>query len=126
MTDRPRPLRRIVFAWLLYSVAVVGLSLTTGYRASRAARAPQYLLTKTRVVVETTPVPVDEQEAEIQRRFSEAGEETTVPEVQPMFVLGLLDAALPLVVAGGLIAIAAALFVRRRERFGRATPEDLS
>jgi len=126
MADRPRPLRRIVFAWLLFSAAVFCVSLLTGYRASRAARAPQYLFTKTRVVVETTPVPIDDQEAEIQRRFSEAGEETTVPEVQPMFVLGLLDAALPLVVAGGLVAIAAALFVRRGERFGRATADDVS
>lgn len=99
--------------WLAISALVVLVSLATGYRASRAAKAPQYLFTKTAVVVERPVTPTDETEAEIQRRFAEAGEENTVSELEPMFVLGLLDGAIPMVVVSGVLAAAVGL-VRRR------------
>src|SRR5262245_7358690 len=107
---------RLFLAWFLFSIAVLAVSLVTGCRASRAAKAPQYLLTKTHVVIERSAVPADEQEAEILRRFAEAGEDTSVSELQPMFVLGLLDGALPLVAISGLLALYVA---RRRRRFAR-------
>lgn len=97
---RIRPLR----AWLVLSAAVLCISLGTGYRASRAARAPQYLFTKTRVVVEIEPTPADAREAAIETAFAEAGAADTVPQIQPMFVLGLLDGALPIIALGGLAA----------------------
>lgn len=106
--------RRVLFAWLCFSFAIVAVSLVTGYRASRVVGEPQYLFTKTRVIAEVERTPADETEAEVQRQFAAAGESTTEPETRPMFVLGLLDAALPLVVASGLIAVAIALILRRR------------
>lgn len=103
--------------WLGFSTLVVLTSLATGYRASRAAGAPQYLLTKTSIVVERPAVAVDEQEAEILRRLAEAGEDSRVSELQPMFVFGLLDGALPLVLISGMLVWGVG-FVRRR-RAGR-------
>ena len=103
--------------WLAFSTLVVLVSLATGYRASRAAGAPQYLLTKTSVVVERPAVAADEQEAELLRRLAEAGEDTRVSELQPMFVFGLLDGALPLVLISGLLVWGVG-YVRRR-RAGR-------
>jgi len=102
--------------WLAFSALAVLASLATGYRASRAANAPQYLFTKTAVVVERPVVPADEREAEIQRRFAEAGEENTVSELEPMFVLGLLDGALPIVTISGLLAFGVGLIQRRKAR----------
>lgn len=102
--------------WIVFTIAILGISLATGYRASRAARAPMYLLTKTSVVVEKPATPTDEREAEIQRRFAEAGEENTVSELEPMFVLGLLDGALPIVIISGLLAFGVGLIQRRKAR----------
>ncbi len=113
--------------WLAFSTLVVLVSLATGYRASRAAGAPVYLLTKTSVVVERPAVAADAQEAEILRRMAEAGEDSRVSELQPMFVLGLLDAALPLVLFSGLLVWGAG-FVRRRRarrRFANAGADSL-
>src|SRR5262245_3309612 len=111
--------RRVLAVWLVFSVTIVAVSLFTGYHASREVGAPQYLFTKTRVFVDVERAPVDETDAEVQRKFAEAGESTTEPESRPMFVLGLLDAALPLVGASGLIAVAVAMMVRRRRIAGR-------
>src|SRR5262249_934474 len=95
------------------STLVIGFSIYTGYRASVAARGPQYLLTKTQVVVEATPAPSNEVEAEVQRRFAEAGEDTAGPLLRPMVVVGLLDGALAIVAVSGFAAL---LWSRHRRR----------
>jgi len=102
----------------MFSLLVAGVSLATGYRASRAAGVPQYLFTKTRVLVETVPPPADETEAEIEAALAESGEPPrTVVEFRPMFVLGALDGALPMVIVGGIAALIWTL-CRRRTRAG--------
>lgn len=98
--------------WFVFTAVVLSVSLITGYRASRAAQAPQYLFTKTRVVVEVEFVPAGAEDAAVEAAFREAGEApSTVPEFHPLFVLGLLDAALP---AEMLCLLACVIWSRRR------------
>src|SRR5215813_7939424 len=91
--------------WIFFSALVLGVSIGTGYRASRAALEPQYLLTKTSVLVEVPYVPADETEARLEATMADAGAALkTVREERPMFVLGLADAAVPAIILTGLPA----------------------
>lgn len=102
----------ILAIWLFFASLTLIVSLVTGYRASVAAKAPQYLFTKSTVIVEEPRVAANAIEAQL-----EAGQDdpefATVPVARPMLVLGLLDGALPLVLVSGLIARAVAFFRRR-------------
>lgn len=89
--------------WVGVSLLVLCVSLASGYRASRAAGMPLYLFTKTRVPVEEPYVPETAEAAEAEAAFREAGgEPTMVPVLRPMWVLGLVDGALPVVLLTGV------------------------
>jgi hypothetical protein len=103
MTALPPPCgRRLVRLWLAFAVATLTVSLASGYRASRAARAPQYLFSKTQVLVEEPYVPANAVEAALEATLREAEDgPSTVTVKRPMLVLGLLDGAVPILVASG-------------------------
>ncbi|MFO0973230.1 MAG: hypothetical protein U1A27_07315 [Phycisphaerae bacterium] len=114
---RPSLPVRSPYLWLAFAALVLAISLISGHRASRAAGAPQYLFTKTHVLVNEPYQPADARDAELERAFADAGEPRVEFVSRPMFVLGLLDAALPLIAGSGLLAALVAW--RRRAGRGR-------
>ena len=114
---RRRPCRTALVAWGLVSLAAVAVSLITGFRASRAADAPQYLLTKFRVAVDV-PAPAEAAEdVAVDAMYADAGlPRATRREWRPMFVLGLLDGALPISALAGAACMTTAWLMARRER----------
>lgn len=103
--------------WIAFSVliaAVWAVSLGTGYRASRFAGSPHYLLTRTSVPVLRDVPPEDEVDAALDEMFEEAGEDTRMTVDEPMFVLGLLDAALPVTAVGFAVLAGSHIVICRR------------
>ena len=98
-------------------VVMMVTSLVTGRRATVASGHPHYLYTRTVVLVEREDPSDSETDAELDSLFAEAGEDTRMTVAKPMFVLGLLDATLPVMLAGGLLMGGWAV-VRRLRRVG--------
>lgn len=106
-------------AWVIFAViidAVWMVSLATGYRASQIAGSPHYLLTRTSVPVLSEVPAENETDAALDKVFEEAGEDTRMTVDEPVFVLGILDAALPITLVGCGLMAALHVIARRRHR----------
>lgn len=106
--------RKLLLAYLVLCAGLIGFSLYTGHRATKRTGEPHYLFTSTHVLVRAHIEPEDEGEAELDAAFAEAGEDTRVTALEPMFVLGLIDATGPIICLGALMLAMAAIVRRRR------------
>lgn len=95
--------RVVIGFYLLVCVGLLVTSLVTGRRATLRTGDPHYLQTRTVVLVPRETPAGNESDAELDALFAEAGEDTRMTVEEPMFVLGLLDATLPVILAGGLL-----------------------
>ncbi len=112
--------RHAIAAFLLLAAALVAVSLYTGHRATRLTGEPHYLFTCTHVYVTEQVPPEDETEAALDAAFAEAGEDTRQTVRHPLFVLGLVDGAAPLVLLGAIV-LAGRHYLARRRRAAPAT-----
>lgn len=110
------PVRRLWLAYGLACAAIVATSAITGHRASRIAGEPLYLFTVTRIPVERRVPPQNATDAAFDALFEEAGEPVKLTVEEPVFVLGMLDAAAPAVLGGLLVVSAATWLIRRRKQ----------
>lgn len=112
--------RKFVFLYLGISLAMIATSLITGQRASRISGKAHYLLTRTTVWVEEE-VPADNPaDAARDQAMREAGESIAMPVERPCFVLGLADATVPVILAGGVSLLVAWAWRWRRGRLATA------
>lgn len=111
-------LRFAVIAYALLSALLITTTLVTGRRATLLTGHPHYLFTRTVVLVQRDMPTDSETDAELDALFAEAGEETRMTVEEPMFVLGLLDATGPAVLAGGLLITGWAAKRRFKQRRG--------
>ena len=101
--------------YLIASALLIGASLATGYRVSTKYGEPHYLLTRTSILVERPVEPDNPTDAELDALFAEdSGQPATQFVEEPVFVIGLLDAVLPIVGAGGVVLIIVWVLARRR------------
>lgn len=106
--------RKVLVVYVAACATLIAVSLATGYRATRIAGTPHYLLTRTHVQVRRAVPPQNPTDAAFDALFEEAGEPVEMMVERPAFVLGLLDATGPLTAAGGLALLIA--WARRRRR----------
>ncbi|HUN80469.1 MAG TPA: hypothetical protein VMV81_03065 [Phycisphaerae bacterium] len=108
--------RKFLCLYVALSLAMIATSVITGYRASTLSGKSHYLETRTTVWVEEE-VPADNPaDAARDQAMREAGESTAIPVKKPCFVLGLADATIPTILAGGFSLAVAWLWRRRRLR----------
>lgn len=112
-------------AWLIHAVVSIALLATTVVTARRAERMtgePRWLVTRTHVLVEE-PVEADNPtDAALDALFEEAGEPATMLVRRPLFILGLLDATVPVMIGGAVVLLAAGRLARRRRRRSAVRP----
>ncbi len=101
-------------AFAILSMACIAATVLTAARAERLTGDSYGLFTKTRVLVEVETEADNPTDAALDELFAEVGEPATITELRPIFVFGLLDAALPVTAVGGLTLAAVHRFRRRR------------
>ncbi len=109
-------LRTVVYAYAAVSLGLIAVSIATGRRATILTGHSHYLLTRTHVFVERPVAATSPTDEAFDALFAEAGESTAMTVEEPLFVLGLLDATGPAVLAGGLFTLAVWRASRRRLR----------